>query len=106
MRDSIELTVSDPSQMLLLRDWLRGQPGTDVAVTPGQPQQGELGALDVLVVLASSTGVLGALKTLPEFIRSRRSGFRIEMTVRGERFVLEATNVEEVMPILERLLDE
>ncbi|EME99690.1 hypothetical protein J7W19_26475 [Streptomyces mobaraensis NBRC 13819 = DSM 40847] len=106
MGDNIELTVSDPSQMLPLRDWLRGQPGTDVAMAPGRPGHGELGTFDVLVVLASSAGVVEAFRTLPEFFRSRRSGLRIEMTVRGERLVLEATNVDEVMPILERLLDE
>jgi hypothetical protein len=84
---------------------MRDQPGVDVAVTPGTPGPGELGVLDVLVVLAGSSGVVGAIRTLPAFIRSRRSGIRIETTVDGQPFVLDATNVDEVMPILERLLD-
>jgi len=57
-------------------------------------------------VLAGSSGLVAAIKILPEFIRSRRSGFRIETTVRGEKFVLEATNVQDVLPIVERLLSD
>ncbi|WP_051877232.1 effector-associated constant component EACC1 [Streptomyces natalensis] len=105
-RDRVELAVSDPSQLAALRDWMSGQPGVDVAVVAGTPGPGELGVLDVLVVLAGSSGVVGAIRTLPDFIRSRRSGIRIETTVDGQPFVLDATNVDEVMPILERLLDD
>ncbi|MFB6989117.1 hypothetical protein [Streptomyces sp. NPDC056304] len=105
--------MSDPSQFSSLRDWLHGQ-GIDAVVTPRTPEPGELGSLDVLVVLASSTGVVSAVKTLPDFIRSRRAGFRIETTVNGKPFVLEASNVdeksskivEEISKILERPLDE
>jgi hypothetical protein len=59
-------------------------------------------------VLAGSSGVavVAAIKTLPDFIRSRRSGFRIETTVHGRPFVLDATNVDDVMPILEQLLGD
>ena len=49
---------------------------------------------------------MAAIKILPEFIRSRRSGFRIETTVRGEKFILEATNVQDVLPLVERLLSD
>lgn len=48
---------------------------------------------------------MAAIKVLPEFLRSRKTGLSITMTVKGERFNLTATNVDEVMPILERLLD-
>ncbi|MEU7640942.1 hypothetical protein AB0C11_33575 [Streptomyces sp. NPDC039016] len=105
-RGRVELTVSDPSQLAALRDWMSGQPEVDVAAVSGTPGPGELGVLDVLVVLAGSSGVVGAIRTLPDFIRSRRSGIRIEATVDGQPFVLDATNVDEVMPILERLLDD
>jgi hypothetical protein len=106
------LAVSDPSQLSSLRDWLRDwlrtQPGFEVAVVAGTPGPGELGALDVVSVLAGSSGVAvaAAIKTLPDFIRSRRSGFRIETTVHGRPFVLDATNVDDVMPILEQLLGD
>ena len=71
---------------------------------PGVPGAGEQGALDVLTVLAAGGGLVSAIKVLPEFIRSRRSGFRIETTVRGEKLVLEASNVDDLLPVLERLL--
>jgi hypothetical protein len=102
----LEMAVSDPSQMAALRNWLDGQPDVEVTVTPGVPGPGEQGALDVLSVLAGSSGLITAIKVIPEFIRSRRAGFRIETTVRGERFVLDATNVKDVLPVIERLLSE
>ncbi len=104
--NEIALTVCDQAQLLALRDWMRDQPGVDVAIVHGMLEPGELGALDVLIVVAGSSGVVGAVKTLPDFIRSRRSGFRIETTVKGQPFVLDATNIDEVMPLLERLLDD
>ncbi|MEV0487157.1 hypothetical protein AB0I69_41980 [Streptomyces sp. NPDC050508] len=105
--DGIELAVSDPSSLSSLHNLMRGQSGVDVAMAPPTPGPGELGSLEVLVVLASSTGVVGAIKTLPDFIRSRRANFRIETTVKGQPFVLDATNADDqVMAILERLLDD
>jgi hypothetical protein len=96
----IALAVSDPSQLRALRDWMRGQADVTVTVSAGTPGAGELGVLDVLSVVASSSGVVAAVRTLPEFIRARRSGFRIEMTIRGDRFILDATNVDDVLPII------
>lgn len=104
--NGIMLAVSDQSQMSSLRDWMRGQSDVKVEMVPGTPGLGELGMVEVLTVLAGSSGVVAAIKTLPDFIRSRRPKLRIEMTVHGQPFVLDATNVDEVMPILERLLDE
>jgi len=99
--NGIELVVSDPSQVRSLRDWLRGQPGVSAAMESGIPGPGELGVLDVVTVVASSSGLVAAIKTLPDFIRSRRAGVRIDATIRGHRFTLDATNVEDVMSILE-----
>ncbi|MGH3546739.1 MAG: effector-associated constant component EACC1 [Pseudonocardiaceae bacterium] len=104
--DGIELAVSDQSQFSALRDWMRGLPGVEVAVVAGTPGASELGVVDVLTVLAGSGGVVAAIRTLPDFIRSRRSGLRIETIIKGRSVVLDATNVEEVIPILERLLDD
>lgn len=104
--DGITLAVSDQTQLSSLHTWLRGLPGVTVAVVPGKPAPGELGVLDVVTVLAGSAGVATAIRTLPDFIRSRRSGLRIETTINGQPFTLDATNVDEVMPILERLLGD
>jgi Effector Associated Constant Component 1 len=103
----IGLAPSDPSQLPALRDWMRGLADIEVTMAAGTPEPGELGSLDVLSILAGSGGLLvTALKTLPDFIRARRSSFRIETTVRGEKLVLDASNVDEFLPILERLLDD
>lgn len=102
-QSEVALSVSDPTQLQSLKDWLRGQ-GVSVAQSPGVPGPGEQGVLDALTVLAGSSGLVAAVRVLPEFLRSRRSGLRIETTVNGERFTLDATNVEQVLPILERLL--
>lgn len=104
--EGISLAVSDQSCLPSLHDWLRGVPNVKASLTPGVPASGELGAVDTVTVLASSSGLIAAIKILPDFIRSRRSGLKIETTVRGERFTLNADNVKDVIPILERLLDE
>lgn len=101
----IALSVSDQSQLGSLQEFLRMAPGVRVIRVPGEPVAGEQGALDVLTVLAGSSGLVAAVKVLPEFLRSRRTGLSITMTVRGTPFTLTATNADEIMPILDRLLD-
>jgi hypothetical protein len=101
----IELSTSDQSQLGSLQEVLRLTPGVSVNRVPGRPEAGEQGALDALAMVASSGGLVAAIKVLPEYLRSRRTSLSITMTVRGTPFNLTATNVEEVMPVLERLLD-
>ena len=103
---TLDLVISDPAQVSHLRDWIRDQSDVRAVAKSATPGPGELGALTVLSILGGSSGVVTAIKTLPAFLRSRRSGVRIETTYRGEPFVLDATNVEEVLPLLERLLDD
>ncbi len=104
--ERFELTVSDPSQLGSLQELLKwAVPDARVSRAAAMPSLGEQGALDVLVVLASSSGLVAAIKVLPEFLRSRKTGLSITATVKGEPFTITATNVNEVMPILEKLLD-
>jgi|GEM_PF-3121077 hypothetical protein len=103
--ESAELRVSDYSQLGSLRDYLRLMaPAAGVTRAAGQPGRGEQGALDVLMILADSSVLLAAVRVLPEFLRSRKTGLSITMTVKGEPLTLTATNIDEVMPILDRLL--
>lgn len=104
--ESLELTLSDSSQLPRLRDWLRTQAGAEVRYSSSLPGPGELGAEDVLTVLAGSSVLATAISTLPDFLRSRRSGLRIEVSARGRKMMVQADNIEEVMPVLERLLDD
>jgi hypothetical protein len=85
----------------------------NVVQVAGTPDAGELGVGDVLqLVAATASGAGGggavamAIRTLPEFLRSRRSDVEITVTVRGKQVTLRASNVEDVLPILNRLLDE
>lgn len=103
--EEISVAVSDPAQLAALREWLRQTPAT-VRITPGTPGAGELGAADLISVLAGSSGLVAAVRMLPDFVRSRRSNFRIETTIRGEKFVIDATNAHDVLPVIEKLLGE
>ncbi|MFE7563956.1 hypothetical protein [Kitasatospora sp. NPDC057500] len=103
----IELSASDPSQLTSLERWLNDGPaGFEVARLTGTAGPGEQGALDVLAVLGGTSGIVAALRILPDFIRSRRKHFHIEIVHEGRTIVLDAENVDEVLPVLERLLGE
>ncbi len=101
-----EVSVSDQSQLRALRDWLHGVPAVSVTLRSGVPGPGEQGALDYLTVLASSGGLITAIKIFPEFLRSRRAGLTIRVKAKGKEVTLNATNVDDVMPILRKVLDE
>jgi hypothetical protein len=101
-----ELSVSDQSHAMALRKFLPlAVPDAKVSLGAGIPEAGELGALDVIEVLASSSGLIAACRMLPEFLRSRRTTLSITATVRGEPLTFTATNLDEVLPVLEKLLD-
>lgn len=118
----IEFETANPADLTALRKWLVSQqPGLDTRQGPQthtvrqrwfqmgrrpRTASGELGVAEVLTVLASSSVLGTAIKTLPEFMRSRRSGIRIEATVRGRKVSVDATNVGETLPILKKLLDD
>jgi hypothetical protein len=102
----VELVVSDQSQLGLLQDLVnRAAPDAGVSRIARGQSAGELGSLDLLAIVASSSGVLAAIRVLPEFLRSRKTGLSITMTLKGEPFTLTATNIDDAMVILERLLD-
>ena len=106
---AVVLELSDLAQMNTLAGWLAAAGQVQVERTPGRPGPGEQGAIDVLTLLASSSVLATAIKVLPDFIRSRRSGFRIEVRIKGEEktVVLEATNANEgIAQILAKLRDK
>jgi hypothetical protein len=102
----VGLSVSDQAEFGPLRKWLSSTPGPTVSQLPGTPEAGEQGVPDALELLGSSGVLIAAVRVLPEFLRSRRTRLSITMTIKGKPFRLEATNVDEVMPIIERLLDD
>ena len=102
---TVQLAVSDQAQLPSLTRWLTDTGRVQVERTAGHPGPGEQGAMDVLTILASSSALIAAIRVLPEFIRSRRSGFHIKVTAKGKSFILDASNAGDLLPILERLLD-
>ncbi|MFE9555145.1 hypothetical protein ACFYOD_16900 [Streptomyces sp. NPDC006703] len=105
---AVELAVSHQGELNSLRTWLGLAAIEDMEVrrVPGAPVLGEQGASDVLSVVAGSTGLVAAIKVLPQYLRAKRSDVSVTVSVRGKTLTVDARNVEEVMPILERLLDD
>ena len=103
---TIEFATSDSRDLVALRDWLRGQGNIETTLASLQASPGELGAGEVLIALASSSVLSAAIKTLPDFLRSRRSGVRIEASAGNQKVVVDVTNAEDAVVVLERLLDD
>jgi hypothetical protein len=99
-----EFSVSDYGQIGSLYEWLRSVPDVQVDRIPGTPGEREMGAVDVLTVLAGSGGLIAAIRVIPEFLKSRRSSISITVTVNGEKFSVTASNVKDALPILERAI--
>jgi hypothetical protein len=104
---TVKLSISDQAQLGSLEGWLRvTAPDVRVERSAGEPGPGEQGALDVLSILADSSVLIAAVKILPEFLRSRKTGLSITMIRNGEPITLTASNIDDVLPVLNRLLDE
>lgn len=102
----LELSISDHSQLRSLQEYLSSAaPSIQLLRVAGQTGTGEQGALDLLAVLASSSGLIATIKILPDFLRSRKSAMSITIKVKGQLLTLTVTNTDEMLPILERLLD-
>lgn len=102
----VEVAVSDLAEFRSLRAWLERVPDVRVEQRAGTPRPGEQGAADVLMMLASGSGVLAvAMQTLPDFLRSRRSGLSVTLKTEGKELTLTADNLQDVKPLIEKLFD-
>jgi hypothetical protein len=102
-----ELSVSDYSQLDSLADYVRlAVPEVQMTRSSGRPGGGELGALDVLTMAADSTVLVAVVNALPAFLRSRKPSLSITVTAKGRKLTVTADNAEEVLPVLDRFLDD
>ena len=102
---SIEIVVSDPSEFRSLREWLARVPAVETEQVAGSPGPGEQGAWDIVTVLASSSGALAVVvRSLPEFIRSRRSALSITVKVDGREITVTGSNLDD--SVIRKLLDD
>jgi len=100
-----ELSISDYSQLGPLADYLRlAAPGARVTRSLGRSGHGEQGALDVLMIAADSSVLVAAVKVLPEFLRSRRKGMSVTVTMKGKKLTVTADNAAEIIPVVDRFL--
>jgi hypothetical protein len=98
----IELELSDPSEMIRLRDRLAAIPGIEKAeLVPGTLGPGQLGVVDILTILAGSSSVLAvALKMLPDTIRAARESLTIHIRSGDREITLTAANVDDAVKLL------
>ncbi|TXL86651.1 hypothetical protein [Streptomyces sp. IB2014 016-6] len=83
----VVLTVSEPGDVGPLFRRLSTVPDAIVTRRRSAPDEGELGVIEMLQLLVPSSAVLVvAIRTLPAFIRSRRSSVTVTVT-RGEQSV-------------------
>lgn len=104
-----ELSVSDYAQLSSLADYLHlAVPDVRVTRSAGRAGRGEQGALDVLIIAADSSVLVAVIRVLPEFLRSRKPGVSVTVTVKGKRRQLTVTaeDVGDVRPVIEKFFDE
>ena len=107
-----ELSADDDGRSVLtdLHRWLAADDDLQgyVRLAAQTPAEGELGAgPGVLSVLLGSGGVGVALAaSLKAWIASRRSKVRVKVDVKGRTIEVDADNLADVMPVIERVLRE
>lgn len=104
---TVELAVSDHSQIGLLEGYL-GLVAPDAVVTrtPGKTDQGELGTLDVLTIVADSGVLIAVVNSLPAFLQSRKPGVSITVKSKKGTLTVTAKDSSEAAPVLDRFLDD
>ena len=105
-RQFVDLFISDRFEFGKLRDLMASAaPDVRISISSTMPEPGEQGALDMLVLAGSGGGVLAAIRVIPEFLKARRTAISITVKAKEKTVIVTASNVDEVMPIIERILD-
>lgn len=104
-----ELSVSDYAQLGSLVEYLHlAVPTVQVTRSAGYAGPGEQGALDVLSIAADSSVLVAVVKVLPEFLRSRKPGVTVTVTVKGKhrQLTVTAEDFGDVRSVIEKFFDD
>lgn len=103
---TVALSVSDQAEISSLRAHLHRNRDIAVEQRAGAPGPGEQGIWDFLQVTAATGGLLVvAIRTLPEFIRSRRTDVSVTVKKGDQEVVITAANAEDALRLMEKALD-
>lgn len=98
----VVLTVSEPADVGPLYRRLSTVPDATVTRRRSGPGDGELGIVEVLQLLVPSATVLVvAIRTLPVFIRSRRSSVTVTITRKDRSVTVTGENLDDPQKVLE-----
>ena len=104
-----ELSVSDYGQLGSLAEYLHlAVPEVRVTRSAGYAGRGEQGALDVLMIAADSSVLVAVVKVLPEYLRSRKPGVTVTVSVTGKsrKLTVTAEDAGDVRPVIEKFFSE
>lgn len=103
---SISIATSELAELSSLQNWLDLVPGLAVTRNSAHPDAGELGAPDTLTAVGTSWSIATALRAIPDYVRSRKSDVQVTITIKEQKYTLDVTNVDSVIPVIEHILDD
>ncbi|MGY0500610.1 effector-associated constant component EACC1 [Nocardia sp. FBN12] len=105
----VDLSISDPGELASLRKIVERIPGLRVRQMTGRTAPGEQGAFDFLQIAATAGGGGGALllmiRTLPDFIRSRRRDVSIVYKAGDMEVTITAATAADAVTLIEKSID-
>jgi hypothetical protein len=105
--ETAELRVSEYAQLSALKEFLRQAAGdAEIAWSSSEPTTDELGALDWVTVLASSSVLAGVLAAVPRFLATRKPSLSVKIRIRDISIEISgASSVDEFEQILNKVFD-
>ncbi|MGW4565865.1 effector-associated constant component EACC1 [Streptomyces sp. NPDC004561] len=105
--EAVEIRSGHPDDLDAVYDELRGVTGLRVRGVPVAAAPGEQGSVLEFVTVACSGGAITILfQIVKTLVESRGSGITLTFRRGEDRLEVTAKNVEEVLPLLEKLFDD
>ncbi|MFF2809703.1 hypothetical protein ACFVT2_21535 [Streptomyces sp. NPDC058000] len=104
---AVEVRGGHPDDLDAVYSELRGVPGLRVRAVPAPATPGEQGSVLEFVTVACSGGAITILfQIVKTLVESRRSQMTLTFRRGEDRLEVTAKNVDEVLPLLEKLFDD